>query len=132
MIAFGVTAVAVGRWNLASLCVVLACLVKAYPVSLALLLILLYPRRFAGRFLLLLAVFAVLPFLCQAPGYVCCQYHDWVRWGLNDRQPEELAVEIVNAAPMKFIFRKMRAQECFVILPRHETNFLAVSLIRDL
>src|SRR5437588_11409584 len=45
---------------------------------------------------------------------------------------KELAIEIVNATPVKFIFLEMRAKECLVVLSWNETDFLAVGLVRDL
>jgi hypothetical protein len=102
LLLLGVTAVVVGRWNLASLGIGLACVIKAYPISLALLLIALYPRRFAARFLLVLAACLALPFLLQGPTYVLEQYHGWVRWGLRDRQAEELATAFRD---LRLLFR---------------------------
>lgn len=70
-------AAATKRWNLAALCIALACLFKLYPVALGLLLAAVYPRRFAPRLAGALAVGLLLPFVLQHPGYVADQY---VRW----------------------------------------------------
>jgi hypothetical protein len=72
-------AAAEGRWNLSAAAVVFACLLKVYPVSVALLLALCYPRRMGLRLLVAGAVGASLPFLLQRPGYVAEQYAGWVR-----------------------------------------------------
>ncbi len=66
------------RWNLAAAGLALACLLKLYPVALALLLILVFPRRLAWRFLAALAVGLGLPFLLQDPAYVARQYGNWL------------------------------------------------------
>jgi len=81
-------AVATGRWWLASACVSGACLFKVYAVALGLLLGVVYPRRFAGRWAVALAVGVALPFLCQRPGYVGGQSARWVSslWMDDDRQ----------------------------------------------
>ncbi len=73
----GVAAVKTERWNLAAGCVALACLFKVYPIALGLLLVLIHPRRFAGRFVLALAVGLVLPFGLQHVDYVAGQYQSW-------------------------------------------------------
>jgi len=41
----------------------------------------------------------------------------------------EISINIVNLAAMKFVFAEVRAQKRFVIISRHETNFLTVDLI---
>jgi hypothetical protein len=68
------------RWHeaLAAGAVALACLFKVYPIAFGLLLALVAPRRFTARFLVLLAVGLVLPFLMQRPGYVADQYLGWL------------------------------------------------------
>jgi hypothetical protein len=65
------------RWTLAAACVALAGAFKVYPLALGMLLVAVYPRRFAPRFLLALAVAAALPFLFQHPDYVAGQYRLW-------------------------------------------------------
>ena len=42
---------------------------------------------------------------------------------------DEIAIDIVNLAAMKFRVAKMRAQESFVIVAGNKTNFLTVDLI---
>src|SRR5262249_9785489 len=74
----GVAAVAGERWWLASACVALACLFKLYPVAVGLLLAVVYPRRFAGRFAVALVLGLALPFPLQRPGYVAAQYAGWL------------------------------------------------------
>jgi len=76
----GTAAVQAGRWNLAAGCVAMATLFKIYPGVLGLLLALVFPRKFAVRFLLAIAVGLALPFLLQRPDYVARQYAHW--WGL--------------------------------------------------
>jgi hypothetical protein len=73
----GVAAVASQRWNLAAACVTLAAWWKLYPVAVGLLLTAAYPRRFAGRWTLMMALGCGLPFLAQRPTYVATQFRDW-------------------------------------------------------
>jgi hypothetical protein len=72
------------RWNLASVCLAGACLLKIYPIAIGLLLLVLYPRALAGRLILALAAGLVLPFLLQEPAYVANQYGCWVEAVRND------------------------------------------------
>jgi hypothetical protein len=78
-------ALAEERWNIAALALGVAVCCKAYPISLALVLSLLYPRRFAPRMLLSLLLLSALPFAFQSPHYVLAQYRGWVEGGLNQR-----------------------------------------------
>jgi hypothetical protein len=66
-----------GRWTASALCVALAAAFKVYPLALGLLLVLVYPRRFALPLLVALVVVAALPFLAQQPDYVARQYLLW-------------------------------------------------------
>lgn len=66
------------RWNLASLCAVLSCLIKVYPIAVILLLGIVYPLRCATRMFVAMVFAASLPFLLQNPEYVAGQYADWV------------------------------------------------------
>jgi hypothetical protein len=72
------------RWNLTALCLVLACLFKIYPIALALLLILYYPRQLSLRFIAMIAAGLFLPFLLQSPQYVVDQYAGWLDHLRND------------------------------------------------
>ena len=72
-----VTASGLGHWNVATLCLGLAIMLKIYPVALALLLVLVYPKRLGFRLLVALALLAAVPFLMQEPGYVVRQYQLW-------------------------------------------------------
>jgi hypothetical protein len=73
-----VTAAARGRWNLVTLCVVLAILFKGYPVAIGLLLLVLYPRQLGWRLPLGLALGLALPYLFHGPAYVTRQYEGWL------------------------------------------------------
>ena len=71
-------AAAESRWNLAALCMVLACLLKVYPIALGIVLAILYLRQFAGRLTIALAAGLILPFLFQHVDYVRMQYAEWL------------------------------------------------------
>ena len=80
------------RWNLAAAFCAAACLLKLYPIALALLLAGAYPRRFTPRFLIALAAGLLLPFAMQHPEYVARQYANW--WSNllgDDRSQGDLA-----------------------------------------
>jgi hypothetical protein len=65
------------RWNWAAIFVAGACLLKIYPIALALLFIVVVPRRFTPRFVIALAAGLALPFLMQDPFWVAKQYANW-------------------------------------------------------
>src|SRR5262249_55129701 len=77
VIMLGVLACGSGYWKCAAACMAIACLFKVYPIAVALLLAVVYPRRFAGRFAVALGIGLLLPFLLQRPGYVLEQYTSW-------------------------------------------------------
>ncbi len=81
-------AVACGRWNVAAFAVSLAVLIKAYPVALALVLVVLFPRRFLWRWLVAMIVLLGLPFGLQQPGYVLEQYGDWLSCMVHQPHPD--------------------------------------------
>src|SRR6266404_6976293 len=41
----------------------------------------------------------------------------------------EISINIVNLAAMKFVFAEVRTQKRFVIISRYETNFLAIEFV---
>jgi hypothetical protein len=114
-----VAAAAEDRWNLASICVALACIIKAYPIALALLLAAAFPRRFAGRLLLALTACLGLPFLLQRPEYVLQQYQGWIHWGLNSRY----------GADMNTTFRDLRLLCAVWFTPLSNSSYLVVQLL---
>jgi hypothetical protein len=73
------------------LCLVLAAMIKAYPIALLAVLIAARPRALLARGLLALAIVLLLPFLMQHPGYVGAQYHAWLATGLSTRPAETLS-----------------------------------------
>jgi hypothetical protein len=74
------------RWTLAAGFVSLATALKIYPLAIGLLLAAAYPRRFAPRLLLALALAFLLPFACQHGEYVRAQYALWFhRLGVDQR-----------------------------------------------
>jgi hypothetical protein len=79
-------AAARGRWNWCALFAVLACLLKAYPVAVAMLLAVCYPRQLALRLVVFGALGLALPFLFQRPAYAAGQYEGWLHLlAHNDR-----------------------------------------------
>jgi hypothetical protein len=116
----GTAAVHHQRWNLASAAVALACLFKVYPIAVGLLLVLIYPRRFMGRFLLFLALGLALPFLFQHPSYVAAQYASW--W-------QHLSTEDRTALPLDDWYRDLRLL-CFVWgIPFSTRLYLAIQMM---
>jgi hypothetical protein len=77
-ILFGLSAAARDRWNAAAGWLSLATLIKGYPLALGLLLVVLYPRRFALRYVAALALGLLLPFGTQWPRVVIAQTLSWI------------------------------------------------------
>jgi hypothetical protein len=79
-----VTAAASERWNLAAVLMALAGALKVYPLAVGMLLAAVFPRRFAGRFLLALVGAALLPFFFQKSDYVAEMYVTWWQFVSGD------------------------------------------------
>jgi hypothetical protein len=78
LVMVSVLACGAGRWNLAAASAAGACLLKVYPLASAMLLAVVYSRRFTLRFLAALAIGILLPFAMQGPEYVVDQYRTWI------------------------------------------------------
>jgi Glycosyltransferase family 87 len=73
-----IAAVYVERWNSAALCVAIATCFKIYPIAVGLLICVIAPRRFIGRFLIALLLLLLVPFVFQHWSYVADQYQAWI------------------------------------------------------
>ena len=88
-----VVAVERGRWNLAALALAGPILLKVYPLAIALLLLLVYPRQLGWRLTVVLAVGLLLPFALQDPSYVARQYDAWFVKLLQEDRSERIITE---------------------------------------
>lgn len=109
LLLFAVVAFVKEKPGWAAACVALASLIKVYVISFALVLVLLYPRRFLGRFVAAVAIGLALPFAFQHPDYVLRQYDLWIRWGLKDRpsgdhQDLQFLLAVVDLHPRQSIY----------------------------
>ncbi len=77
-ILLGLAAAVENHWSRAAAWLALATLIKGYPLALALLLAVLYTRRFALHFGVALTSGLVLPFATQRPSVVVAQYASWL------------------------------------------------------
>jgi hypothetical protein len=75
-----------GRWTLSAVCLGLATYLKIYPLSVALLLVLVYPRQLGWRLALALILMGILPFVLQQPSYVFEQYQRWFSTRATDNR----------------------------------------------
>lgn len=112
--------VAKDRWALAGGCVALACFFKLYPLAIGLLLVVAYPRRFAPRLALALAVGFLLPFIVQRPDYVLDQYVTWMH---------HLATYSRCAMPLRLQFSDLRLLCQVWVRPISPGTYLAAQLL---
>jgi hypothetical protein len=84
LILLAIAAVSRERWNAAALCIAFATSLKIYPIAVGLLICVIAPRHFAGRFIVALFVAAATPFLLQHWAYVSGQYHAWIATRTSD------------------------------------------------
>jgi hypothetical protein len=65
------------RWTLSAVALGFSAYLKIYPLSVGLLLVLIYPRQLSWRVALTLILMGAASFLLQRPGYVLDQYQRW-------------------------------------------------------
>jgi Glycosyltransferase family 87 len=116
MIAFA--AACLERWTIAAIALAVAVHWKVYPIVAGMLLILLFPRRFAWRFVLALLIVGLIPFLFQKSTYVIDQYRLWYDTRTADNRLEYA----LNIAPRDLWFVLVRAAE----LPISQSVYRAI------
>src|SRR3984957_1892089 len=72
------------RWTLSAVAVSFSAYLKIYPLSVGLLLVLLYPRQLGWRLVLALFFMGVASFILQQPAYVLEQYQRWFHTRATD------------------------------------------------
>ena len=72
------------QWTLSAICVGICAYLKIYPLSVGLLLVLVYPRKLGWRVALTLMLMGTLPFILQRPAYVFEQYQRWFAFRAAD------------------------------------------------
>jgi len=87
-----VAAVMRGWWMAAAIVLTMAVMIKIYPLAIALLLVVMFPRQLLWRFALCLIVAVALPFALQKIDYVTRQYNDWLLYlRTEDRSSRSLS-----------------------------------------
>jgi hypothetical protein len=119
MMLIAVGAILQNKWTLSAIAIVLATLFKLYPVVLGLLFILEFPKRFIWRFIVCLAVGALLPFTLQHADYVIHQYMLWTRY---------LTTEDRQRGPIADWYRDFRAVWRIYISPMTVNTYLIVEI----
>lgn len=82
----GVAAAARERWSLSAIALALAGVIKVYPLAVGLLVVLLFPRKMALRFLGAVTVCLAVPFFCQRFEYVMGEYCIWLEVLTGDKR----------------------------------------------
>jgi hypothetical protein len=86
------------RWTLAAVCLGIAAYLKIYPLSVAMLLVIIYPRQLGWRLALTLILMGALSFVLQQPGYVFEQYQRWFSTRATDNRRMN-----IDIAPRDFV-----------------------------
>jgi hypothetical protein len=86
LLLLAVVAVSQERWNLATIALTVPILFKVYPIAIAFLLLVVYPRQLGWRLTLALAVGFAVPFLCQDATYVAGQYRQWFTYLIGEER----------------------------------------------
>jgi hypothetical protein len=113
-------AVATRRWNVSSICLAIACLFKIYPLAVALLLAVRYPRQLGVRLAITLAIGLALPFMLSSPDYVVAQIRDWIECLRNDDR---------QTWPLPGGYRDLRMLFRLWLTPLNPTVFLGLQLM---
>jgi hypothetical protein len=85
------------RWTLSAVAVGFSVYLKIYPLSVGLLLVLLYPRQLSWRLALTLVLMGAVSFVLQRPSYVLEQYQRW----FNTRAADDRRMNM-DIAPRDF------------------------------
>jgi hypothetical protein len=117
LLLIAVAAVMRDRWMLAAIAVTVSTLFKLYPISVGMLLVLLYPRRFTWRLVVWLAIGALLPFVLQRSGYVIEQYKTWAHY---------LVTEDRQRGPIADWYRDFRAVWRVYVAPMRASTYAVV------
>lgn len=89
VLCLGATAAAAhARWWLCAACAAFAIYWKVYPIALALLLTVVFPKKLGVRIVVCVIVLFVVSLLLQAPQYVVDQYHRWIATLISDPRRE--------------------------------------------
>ncbi|MEI8197688.1 MAG: glycosyltransferase family 87 protein, partial [Phycisphaerae bacterium] len=93
-----IAAVVTRRFTLAAVLLAIAIYLKIYPLALALVLLVLYPRQLSWRLALALLVGAAFPFAFQTPHYAAGSYLQWL---------DNLRADQRNEFPVKDAYRDL-------------------------
>jgi len=96
------------RFNLAAVCITVSFLFKIYPLALGLLLVLVYPRKFAWRLALALAIGLALPYLFKNHAYVSDQFAQWLAYVRTDTRAKISLTREYRGFP--FLFTRWRGR----------------------
>ena len=115
----GVAATATDHWNLSAAFMASAALVKLYPVSAGMLMVVMFPRRFGWRFALALAIGALLPFALRPWAYVVDEHRRLLTY---------LAADERQARPMTVWYQDLRVLCAAWGVPLAAGVYLAIRL----
>jgi hypothetical protein len=104
LLLLAITAAGSGKWAQAVIVVGIATFFKAYPLSIGLLLCLVWPKKIPWRLAAVLVVFGALPFALRAPHYVLTEYRSWI----ETRSLDNRFLYAMNIAPLDLWYLLVR------------------------
>jgi Glycosyltransferase family 87 len=104
------------RWTLSAVCLATATYFKIYPLSVGLLLVLIYPRQMAWRLVIALLVFALFSFFLQHADYVAEQYQRWFETRASDNRRSNIDVAPRDFAMILKAFHIILSSKAFMAL----------------
>ena len=114
-----VAAVWRGWWMAAAITLTVAATIKIYPLAMALVFVVMFPRQLLWRFVLCLVVAMVLPFALQKIDYVSRQYNDWFHYLRSEDRSSRLLSEWYS--DLRLLFRVW-------FVPLSTTTYIVIQL----
>jgi hypothetical protein len=121
LLLLAITAAGSSKWAQAAIAVGIATYFKVYPLSIGLLLCLVWPKKIPWRLALVLMALGALPFALHAPHYVLTEYRSWI----ETRSLDNRFLYAMNIAPLDLWYLLVRIGH----LPLSGHAYLAIQVL---
>ncbi len=121
LLLLAMTAAGSGKWAQAVIAVGIATYFKVYPLSIGLLLCLVWPKKIPWRLAAVLMVLGALPFALHAPHYVLTEYGSWI----ETRSLDNRFLYPMNIAPLDLWYLVVRIGH----LPLSVHAYIAIQIL---